>query len=90
MLDHVFVSDLRKLLKLKSESDLEFVFSPDRRTELYISPLERDSKKIEEWHTRISEFLANGEIERWHAAWLAAWRKRKRYAAIAKDEEETS
>jgi hypothetical protein len=34
MRDHVFVSDLRKLLKLKSESDLEFVFSPQARSML--------------------------------------------------------
>jgi hypothetical protein len=55
---------------------------------VYLSPLEKDPKKIEKVRTRISKFLASKEIDQWHASWSAQWRKRKWCAAIAKEGEE--
>lgn len=133
-----FTEQLRSLLKLPADADLDFVSDPSKRqgctpawlhrpmppaekrdavlaycggesassiagrlkrsrttvvnllktVKGYLSPRERDPRKIEEWRGRISEFLASKEIERWYAEWLSAWRKRKVIGAIVKDAEE--
>jgi hypothetical protein len=54
---------------------------------VYLSPPERDPKKIEIWRSRVSEFLAKEEIKDWHAQWKLAWGRRKWCAAIVKEEE---
>jgi hypothetical protein len=54
---------------------------------IYLSLLEKDEKKIEEWRTRFSEFIATREIDKRYAEWLVAWRKRQRRGAIAQEEE---
>jgi hypothetical protein len=59
-----------------------------KAVKVYLSPLEKDPRKIEAWRTRVSEFMTTGEIERWQTDWQLAWRKRRRYGAIAKDGED--